>query len=256
MLGTFDTLIIVCYFLFTLLLGIFLRKKAARGLENYFLGGRTVPWWVLGASGTASNFDMTGTMIMVSFIFAIGLQGFWVAMRGGMCLPLGLLMVYMAKWLRRSNVMTTAEWMEFRFGSGTQGQAARLLSAVANLIVTLAFLTYFVEGTGKFLSVFLGWSPELCALILIVIAVAYTTLSGLYGVIFTDLGAADDYRGHLRRRKSVSFAQSDRYYRSCRESLGQLHPHVDGPTDDVALLIRHLSLLRINRDFLDCPGTL
>ncbi len=187
MLGTVDTLIIICYFLFTLLLGIFLRKKAARGIENYFLGGRTVPWWVLGASGTASNFDMTGTMIMVSFIFAIGLQGFWVAMRGGMCLPLGLLMVYMAKWLRRSNVMTTAEWMEFRFGSGTPGQAARLLSAVANLIVTLAFLTYFVEGTGKFLSVFLGWPPELCALILIVIAVAYTTLSGLYGVIFTDL---------------------------------------------------------------------
>ena len=187
MLSTLDTLIIGTYFLFTLVLGIFLRRKAAQGIESYFLGGRTVPWWVLGASGTASNFDMTGTMIMVSFIFAIGLQGFWVAMRGGMCLPLGLLMVYMAKWLQRSNVMTTAEWMEFRFGSGVQGQAARLLSAVANLIVTLAFLTYFVEGTGKFLSVFLGWPPEICALVLIVIAVTYTTLSGLYGVVFTDL---------------------------------------------------------------------
>lgn len=187
MLHVADIIIIVGYFLFALGLGFALRKKAAQGLEEYFLGGKSVPWWVLGASGTASNFDMTGTMIMVSFVFAIGLQGFWVAMRGGMCLPLGLLMVYMAKWLRRSDVMTTAEWMEFRFGTGTQGQTARVLSAVANLIVTVAFLTYFVEGTGKFLAVFLGWPPEVCSLVLIVIAVVYTTLSGFYGVLFTDL---------------------------------------------------------------------
>ena len=186
MLGTADTIVIVAYFMVAMGLGILLKRKAGRGLDDYFLAGRSAPWWVLGASGSASNFDMTGTMIMVSFVFAVGLQGFWVAMRGGIGLPLGLLLVYMAKWLRRSNVMTSAEWMEFRFGSGRQGQAARVLSAVANLIVTVAFLTYFVEGTGKFLSVFLGLRPELCSTILIAVAMIYTTLSGLYGVLFTD----------------------------------------------------------------------
>ncbi len=49
-------------------------------------------------------------------------------MRGGMVLPLGILLIYMGKWLRRSRVMTNAEWMELRFGSGRQGQVARVLS--------------------------------------------------------------------------------------------------------------------------------
>jgi Na+/proline symporter len=186
-LDTLDWIVIAAYFTAALVLGLYLRRLAARSLHDYVLGGRKIPWWILGASGTASNFDMTGTMVITSFVFAIGLQGVWVSMRGGMCLPLGLLMIYMGKWLRRSNVMTTAEWMELRFGTGRQGQAARQLSAAANLVVTLALLTYFVKGTGKFLAVFLPFSPEVCALALIAVAVVYTTLSGLYGVIFTDL---------------------------------------------------------------------
>lgn len=186
-LATLDWIIIAAYFSAALALGLYLRRLAARSLTDYFLGGRKIPWWIIGASGTASNFDMTGTMVITSFVFAIGLQGVWVSMRGGMCLPLGLLMIYMGKWLRRSNVITTAEWMELRFGTDRQGQAARLVSAAANLVVTLALLTYFVKGTGKFLAVFLPFSPEVCALALIAVALVYTTLAGLYGVIFTDL---------------------------------------------------------------------
>jgi len=110
-----------------------------------------------------------------------------VSMRGGMCLPLGVLMVYMGKWLRRSNVMTTAEWMELRFGSGREGSIARLLSAVSNIVVTMAFLVYFLKGTGKFLAVFLPFDPDTCALIMVAIAITYTTLSGFFGVIYTDV---------------------------------------------------------------------
>jgi Na+/proline symporter len=182
-----DIAIVVAYFACAVGVGAFLSRFASRGISDYFLGGRKIPWWVMGMSGTASNFDMTGTMVIVSFFFAIGLQGFWVSMRGGMCLPLGILMVYMGKWLRRSKVMTTAEWMELRFGKGTDGQAARTLSAVANLVVTVAFLTYFVKGTGKFLAVFLPFSPEVCSLIMVGVALLYTTLSGFYGVVYTDV---------------------------------------------------------------------
>ncbi|MCP4197474.1 MAG: sodium:solute symporter [Proteobacteria bacterium] len=186
-LASLDMAVLVGYFVLAIGAGLFFRRIASKGIESYFLGNRRIPWWVLGASGTASNFDMAGTMIIVSFVFAIGLQGFWVAMRGGMCLPLGLLMVYMGKWLQRSRVMTTAEWMELRFGSGAQGQAARSLSAVANLVVTLAMLTYFVTGTGKFLAVFIPLPPIVCSLLMICAALLYTVLSGLYGVVFTDI---------------------------------------------------------------------
>ena len=178
-LASVDYAILAVYFLTTLAAGFYLSRRAAQGIDAYFLGGRRLPWWAIGMSGTASNFDMTGTMVITSFFFAIGLQGFWVAMRGGMVLPLGILLIYMGKWLRRSRVMTNAEWMELRFGSGRQGQTARVLSAVSNLVVTLAFLVYFVKGTGKFLSIFLPWSPTTCALLMIAVALTYTTLSGL-----------------------------------------------------------------------------
>ena len=182
-----DHIIIALYFAAAIGAGIFFSKRASQGIAAYFLGGRKIPWWAIGMSGTASNFDMTGTMVIISFIYAIGLKGLWVSMRGGMCLPLGILMVYMGKWLRRSNVMTTAEWMDVRFGKGHEGQTARLLSAISNIVVTMAFLIYFVKGTGKFLSIYLPFSPEACSLIMILVAVIYTVLSGLYGVIYTDV---------------------------------------------------------------------
>ena len=186
-LSTLDTAILILYFLLTLGTGFYLSKKASQSISAYFLGERKIPWWAIGMSGTASNFDMTGTMVMISFLFAIGLQGFWVALRGGMGLYMGILMIYMGKWLQRSNVMTTAEWMELRFGQGVAGKLARLLSAVANIIVTIALLVYFVEGGGKFLSVYLPFSPTVCALLMMIVAVAYTTMSGFYGVIYTDV---------------------------------------------------------------------
>ena len=186
-LTTLDYAILVVYFLALVIAGVLLSRRASEGISAYFLGGRRIPWWALGASGTASNFDMTGTMVITSFFFAIGLQGFWVAMRGGMVLPIGILMIYMGKWLRRSRVMTNAEWMELRFGSGRQGQVARLLSALSNIVVTLAFLVYFVKGTGKFLAIYLPFSPTTCALLMIAVALTYTALSGFYGVIYTDL---------------------------------------------------------------------
>lgn len=182
-----DNLIIIGYFISTIVIGVITSKLAAEGIDNYFLGGKKIPWWVLGISGVASNLDMTGTMLITSFFFAIGLQGFWVAMRGGIALPLGILMVYMGKWLARSEVMTTAEWMEFRFGNGKSGQAARLLSAISNLVVITGMIIYFAIGTGKFLSTFLPFDPWVCSIIMITIGLIYTTMSGLYGVVYTDL---------------------------------------------------------------------
>lgn len=186
-LSTADGVIIGLYFVTVVVAGLWLSKRAARGISDYFLGGKKIPWWVMGASGTASNLDMTGTMVIVSFFFASGLQGFWVAMRGGIGLPLGILMAFMGRWLQRSQVMTTAEWMVLRFGDGPGGNAARLLSAVSNLIYTVGFTVYFCKGTGKFLAIFLPFTPDQCAMLMVAIGLAYTMASGLYGVVYTDL---------------------------------------------------------------------
>lgn len=182
-----DKLIIVSFFVLVVVIGMLMSRVAAQGVDDYFLGGRSIPWWVLGASGTASNFDMTGTMIIVSMIYILGLNGFWVEMRGGVGLPLAFLMVFLGKWLRRSKVMTEAEWMSFRFGDGKQGDAARMFTAISMLVLSVGMIIYFSVGTGTFLAQFLPWPKEVCSLIMVAIGLAYTLSSGFYGVVFTDV---------------------------------------------------------------------
>ena len=182
-----DQGIIVVYFVLVTFIGLYFSRRASKGIANYFLGGKRIPWWVLGASGTASNIDMAGTMVVVSFFYAIGLQGIWVAMRGGIGLPLGIVMAFMGRWLQRSDVLTTAEWMTLRFGPGRGGNAARILSAASNLVVTVGFVVYFCKGTGKFLSLYLPFSPDTCAIVMMAMGLLYTAAAGLYGVVYTDL---------------------------------------------------------------------
>ncbi|MBN2571593.1 MAG: sodium:solute symporter, partial [Ignavibacteriales bacterium] len=189
-----DYLIITFYLLGMVLVGLYFQKKASKGIDSYFLGDRSLPWWVLGASGMASNLDVSGTMINVAFLYALGASGFFIEIRGGIVLIMAFLMIFMGKWNRRAKVMTLAEWMEFRFGSDTAGKIARLISAIAILLSTTAIVTYFAVGGGKFIGELLG-IPEIfgikaefwAALIMIFLAMIYTVTSGLYGVVWTDV---------------------------------------------------------------------
>jgi len=142
----------------------------------------------------ASNFDVTGTMINTALVFALGISGFFVEIRGGIGLFLVFMMVMMGKWNRRSQVMTFAEWMHLRFGKNRQGDVARIIAAVGMLLVTIAMVTYFATGAGKFLEEVLSIPPFMglpgrfwAAFLMIVLAMVYTVSSGLYGVLLTDL---------------------------------------------------------------------
>ncbi len=184
---TIDYIIVGVYLIAIVGVGLVLQRKASSGIDSYFLGNRKLPWWVLGASGMASNTDVAGTMINTAFIYALGTKGFFIEIRGGVTLIMAFLMIFMGKWNRRANVMTLAEWMHFRFGSGKEGDYARIISAVSSIIMTIAMVTYFAVGAGKFVGDFLGIDPHLAALIMIVLAMIYTVASGLYGVVWTDV---------------------------------------------------------------------
>ncbi len=135
----------------------------------------------------ASNLDVSGTMINTAWIFALGATGFFIEIRGGVTLILAFLMIFMGKWNRRSEVMTLAEWMAFRFGKGREGDVARLIAAISSILVTIAMVTYFAVGSGIFIGEILGIPPFWASLIMIVLAMIYTVASGLYGVVWTDV---------------------------------------------------------------------
>jgi Na+/proline symporter len=182
-----DYLIIIGYLLILVGIGIYLQHKASRSTEAFFLGDKNLPWWALGASGMASNLDVSGTMIIAALVYAMGVQGFFIEIRGGVVLILAFMMIFMGKWNRRANVMTIAEWMEFRFGTGSQGQAARILAAVAQLIFAVWAISYFIQGAGIFLSQMLGISPDVAGVLMITLCAFYAALSGLYGVVYTEV---------------------------------------------------------------------
>tara|TARA_Y100000590_G_C15736003_1_gene1018588 strand:+ start:739 stop:2529 length:1791 start_codon:yes stop_codon:yes gene_type:complete len=185
--SSIDIIIIIMYLLAIVVVGLLVQKKASQGVDSYFLGNRKLPWWVLGASGMASNTDIAGTMINTAFIYALGTKGFFIEIRGGVTLIMAFLMVFMGKWNRRSQVMTQAEWMYFRFGTGKEGDFARIISAIAAIVMTVAMVTYFVIGAGKFVGEFIGIEPIYASLIMVILAMIYTVASGLYGVVWTDV---------------------------------------------------------------------
>ncbi|MBL7978738.1 MAG: hypothetical protein JNN12_10390 [Bacteroidetes Order II. Incertae sedis bacterium] len=172
-----------------ILVGIsyYFQRLATRNTNSFFLGDNNLPWWALGASGMASNLDVSGTMIIAAMVYVLGVQGIFIGIRGDVVLILAFLMIFTGKWNRRSNVMTVAEWMEFRFGTGKEGQLARLLSAISALVFTVWALSYFNTGSGIFFKEMLGIDPLYGMIIMITISLLYAVLSGLYGVVYTEV---------------------------------------------------------------------
>lgn len=189
-----DYAIVMIYLCIMAGIGVMMQRRASRNIDAYFLGERSIPWWALGASGMAGNVDVSGTMINVALVYAIGAAGFFIEIRGGIVLIMAFLMAFVGKWYRRARVMTLAEWMAFRFGNCKEGAAARLIMALVVLLFTVAAITMFSIGAGKFVGEFLGLPPLLglsaefwAAAIMIGLATFYTVLSGLQGVVWTDV---------------------------------------------------------------------
>lgn len=186
-LGATDLIIIASYFLLTLVLGVVMTRRASRNLDEYYLGGRSLPWYLLGMAGMVNWFDLTGTMIITSFLYLLGPRGLFIEFRGGVALILPFMMAFTAKWHRRSGCMTAAEWMTYRFGQNRAAEWMRLITAIMWVVLSIGMLAYLIRGTTLFMGQILPYPPMLVTAILIGICAIYTMLSGFYGVVLTDL---------------------------------------------------------------------
>ncbi len=190
MLSGIDVVIIVVYLLSITFIGLLFSKKAAGSIDEYFLGGRSIPWFLLGISGMATFIDIGGTAYQCAWFFLLGAKGFWFCIEGAVALLLAFQMIYVGKWLNRSKAMTNAEWMVLRFGRGRQGELARVFSVISALVICVGMMTFFFEGAGKVLPRFLPFlegNENLAALAFFCLVGLYTVASGFYGVIYTDL---------------------------------------------------------------------
>src|SRR6476660_560239 len=176
-----DIAIIVLYMLGMVVVGFVVERRARGGIDNYFLGGHKMPWWILSMSNAASMFDVSGTMWLVSLLYVYGLKSVFIPWLWPVFNQI-FLMVYLSSWLRRSKATTGAEWITLRFGNDSGAEASRISVVVFALVSVIAFTGYAFVGISIFSSIFLPkvLSPSAYALII----VGVTTL---YSVVLTDL---------------------------------------------------------------------
>lgn len=186
-LSLIDGLIVLLYLAGVAVTGLFIQKKASAKLDNYYLAGRDVPWWMLGIAGCSSYIDIGGTMAMVGALFYLGLKSVWMTHIFWGWFMIAGYMAFQAKWIRRSGVMTFAEWNKTRFGDNRDAEMARLASAVFLLILMIFNLVYIAVGIGKFAETFFPIERWQATLIVFGVVGLYVTLAGFYGVIITDM---------------------------------------------------------------------
>ncbi|MBC7923850.1 MAG: sodium:solute symporter, partial [Ferruginibacter sp.] len=180
-LSPLDIGIIVTYLVAVIVLGLVLKKRAAKDKEAYMLGGKKLPWYMLGLSNASDMFDISGTMWMVSLAFAYGMKSLWIPWLWPVFNQI-FMMMYLSVWLRRSNVTTGAEWIGTRFGTSGRGvTASHTIVVVFALLACLGFLAYGFVGLGKFVEIFIPFS-SIESYVPFAISAEY--VPHFYGIIF------------------------------------------------------------------------
>src|ERR1700753_1143996 len=197
-----DFAIILLYLVTMLFIGWFLRKKARASKENYLLGGKSLPWYMLGLSDASDMFDISGTMWMVSLCFVYGLKSIWVPWLWPVFNQV-FMMMYLSRWLRRSNAITGAEWLATRFArSGPGVRSSHNIVVAFALLSCLGFMAYGFVGLGKFMQIFIPWEPirrfvpfrvptayipHFYGIIFTLIAMFYSILGGMHSIVLGDV---------------------------------------------------------------------
>lgn len=201
LLHTIDLLIILAYLVTIVVVGLVLRKRAQRSKDDYLMGGKSIPWYLLGLSNASGMFDISGTIWLVTLMFVYGIKSAWIPWLWPVFNQI-FLMVYLSKWLRRSNATTGAEWIQTRFGFGRGGKLSHTIVVLFALLSCLGFLAYGFIGLGKFVEIFIPWEmvqnyipfdvapayvPHFYGIIFTLFAVFYSLLGGMSGIVWADV---------------------------------------------------------------------
>jgi SSS family solute:Na+ symporter len=192
-----DLVILVVYFAVTIVAGLWVSKRGSKDLDSYFLGGKSMPWYLLGISDASGMFDISGTMLMVYWLFAYGLKSIWLPFYWPVFNQI-FLMMFLSAWLRRSNVLTGAEWIQFRFGRGPGANLAHLSVVFFAIVNTIGMLAYAFKGIGKFADAMLPWqlssqttglltNENLYAILILGITSLYVIKGGMVSVVITEV---------------------------------------------------------------------
>jgi solute:Na+ symporter, SSS family len=191
-----DWAIVAAYFILSVGIGLYFTKRGGESLNEYFLSGRKVSWWLAGASMVATTFAADTPLVVTGLVASHGVAGNWLWWN---MLMSGMLTVFFfARLWRRAHVMTDVEFAEIRY-SGRPAAALRGFRALYLAIpINLIILGWVTKAMIKILTISLGLrdvsflgmniSGEVIAVgICFIITVAYSAGAGMWAVLWTDL---------------------------------------------------------------------
>ena len=179
-----DILLILGYFALTIGVGLLAARRAGRSSSEFFLSGRSMPWWLLGMSMVATTFSTDTPNLVTDLTRTGGVSSNWVWWA---FLLTGMLTAFVyAKLWRRSGVMTDIEFYELRYSGKVaaflRGFRAIYLGVFFNIMVMASVTLAAIKIGG----VMLHWSPLQTVGIALVVTVVFSTAGGLRGVLWTD----------------------------------------------------------------------
>jgi solute:Na+ symporter, SSS family len=180
-----DWLIIVLYFVLSAAIGLAYTRKASRSLADYFVSGRSLPWWLAGTSMVATTFAADTPLAVAGLVSKYGVAGNWLWWNGAIS---GVLTVFFFSRLwRRAGVLTDVEFAELRYGGRPaaflRGFRALYLAIPINLII----MGWVTRAMVTILAITLNLNPWRAAIFLFAVTACYSVFSGLWGVIVTDM---------------------------------------------------------------------
>lgn len=199
-LSPIDLSIIILYLGVLIFIGFYLKRRASRNLESYLLGGKSIPWYMLGLSNASGMFDISGTVWLVAITVVYGLKSIYIPWLWPVFNQI-FLMVYLSAWLRRSGCTTGAEWIGFRFGRDRGAVTSHWIIVVFAILVGLSMLAYGFIGMGKFVEIFLplktvfpflsfvpdAYVPHVWGIAFTLFAVFYSLMGGMMSIVWADV---------------------------------------------------------------------
>ncbi|PYT26753.1 MAG: sodium:proline symporter [Acidobacteria bacterium] len=183
-----DWAVVAAYFLFNLAIGFYYKARAGKNISEFFLSGRNVPWWLAGTSMVATTFAADTPLVVTGLVARNGIAGNWLwwnFVASGM-----LTVFFFARLWRRSGVMTDVEFAEIRYSGKPAAFLRGFRALYLGIPINCIILGWVNLAMVKILTLTLGVTKTQALLIvlgMIALTSFISALSGLWGVLVTDL---------------------------------------------------------------------
>jgi SSS family solute:Na+ symporter len=184
-----DWIAVIGYIVFAMSVGIYLTKRASKSTDDFYLAGRSLKWWVAGTSLVATSFAADTPLVISGWVRSSGISQNWLWW--GMAVGGSLTFVVLAAWWRRLEVTTDAEFIERRYSGKPASFLRGFYGCYHALITNTIVLTWVLLAMLKLVRVILGAEDGSYDIYIVggglILALSYSFLSGLWGVVVTDL---------------------------------------------------------------------